>query len=95
MGPNRSWMLPDNCQTLLAYFLEKELLSNNLGKCREIHELSTGRKTILFWKIHANNKDLHRHGSNFDGPMSSPSFIWIPFLKNHKIVMKYDFMSSS
>ena len=30
-------------------------------------------------------KNVPRHDVNFDGTMSSPSFIWIPFLKKHDI----------
>ena len=32
-----------------------------------------------------NIKDAHRHDVNFDGPDSSPSFIWTPFVNKHEV----------
>ena len=41
----------------------------------------TGWKTDLFLENHRNKKDVHRPDSSFDGPITSPSSIWSPFVK--------------
>ena len=93
MGHNRSGMVPDHSRTLLDLLgfcfcaccvrckkKRQNMLSN--------HDTSTGRETILSWELmKLIQKNVHRHNSDFDGPMNFPSFIWIPFVKKHKSVI--------
>ena len=53
---------------------------------------STGRNTdFCVLETDKNKKDAHRHDSKFDGPMTSPSSIWSPFLKKTCFVRNADF----
>ena len=40
-----------------------------------------GHRFFLLLEINKNDKDVHRHDSDFDSPMTSPSSIWSPFVQ--------------
>ena len=51
----------------------------------QTHETQRARKANLSLENNKSAKCVHRHDVNSDGPESSTSFIWTPFVKKHKI----------